>query len=405
MTIKTFKTRIYPTKNQKEYFRKAFGIRRFVWNWGLSNYLDSLDGKPKTAFDLQKELNNGLVKDENYAWLSEVNSMVRGESLKDLGLSIKRYHDEQREARKTTSYVDSEKFKPKYKSKKHSINSFRMYNKGNPVVINGKKHFYLTTIKSKKNRLNIKCAESIRFLNSDNIKFCTITISEYPLNEFYASITYEITNHKVNKPNEDTKIGIDMGMKTPLTCYDGEKSYKLNPLDRIKKAERKREKYNMKLSKKLESYRKQRKQSAYIKGFKYRESKRYLKTKQKLQKAYQREENIKKDFREKTTTWLVKNYHTINIEPFTNGFKKSNRAVSRISQYLFYERLKQKAELYDTIINWISWEPTTQTCSSCGHRFIKDEKLSLKDRKYICPNCNLTLDRDINAAKNIYNLK
>ena len=140
--IKTFKTKIYPTKNQKEYFRKAFGIRRFVWNWGLNNYLDSLDDKKyKTTYDLQKELNNGLVKDENYSWLSEVNSMVRGESLKDLGLSIKRYHDEQKKARKTTSYVDSEKFKPKYKSKKHSINSFRMNNKGNPIKPNGKRHF------------------------------------------------------------------------------------------------------------------------------------------------------------------------------------------------------------------------------------------------------------------------
>ena len=406
MTIKTFKTRIYPTKLQKEYFRKAFGTRRFVWNWGLSTYLESLNDKPKSAFDLQKELNNGLVKDPNYSWLSEVNSMVRGESLKDLGLSIKRYHDEQKKARKTTSYVDSEKFKPKYKSKKHDINSFRMFNKGALIVRpNGKRHFTLTTTREK-GRLNIKCAESIKFLNGDNIKFCTITISEYPINEFYASITYEITNHKVvNKPNVNTKIGIDMGMKTPLTCWDGETPYKLNPLDRIKRAEKVREKYNKKLSKKLESYKYQRKQSAFTKGFKYKESKRYLKCKQKLQKAYQREENVKKDFREKTTTWLVTNYHTINIEPFTNGFKKSNRAVARISQYLFYERLKQKAELYNTIINWISWEPTTQTCSSCGHRFINEEKLSLKDRQYICPECSLTLDRDINAAINIYNLK
>ena len=83
---------------------------------------------------------------------------------------------------------------------------------------------------------------------------------------------------------------------------------------------------------------------------------------------------------------MVQNYHTINIEPFNDGFKYSQRAVARISQYLFYERLKQKAEIYKSVINWISWEPTTQTCSYCGHRFINNEKLTPKDRKYICPN-------------------
>ena len=43
--IKAFKTRIYPTKNQKEIFEQAFGIRRFVWNWGLNNYLESLNNE------------------------------------------------------------------------------------------------------------------------------------------------------------------------------------------------------------------------------------------------------------------------------------------------------------------------------------------------------------------------
>ena len=85
--------------------------------------------------------------------------------------------------------------------------------------------------------------------------------------------------------------------------------------------------------------------------------------------------------------------------------QEQEKIMFSIYQYLFYERLKQKAELYETEINWISWEPTTQTCSSCGYRFYEDEKLSLKDRKYICPKCGMIEDRDVNSAKNIYNLK
>ena len=38
--IYAFKTRIYPTSKQREYFAKAFGIRRFIWNYALNEYLE-----------------------------------------------------------------------------------------------------------------------------------------------------------------------------------------------------------------------------------------------------------------------------------------------------------------------------------------------------------------------------
>lgn len=36
--MKTFKTRILPTAEQQEYLNKAFGIRRFTWNWAMNEY-------------------------------------------------------------------------------------------------------------------------------------------------------------------------------------------------------------------------------------------------------------------------------------------------------------------------------------------------------------------------------
>ena len=43
----------------------------------------------------------------------------------------------------------------------------------------------------------------------------------------------------------------------------------------------------------------------------------------------------------------------------------------------------------------------TQTCSNCGNRLVKEDKLTLSDRTYVCPVCGFTEDRDVNAAKNI----
>ena len=34
---------IYPTQNQQVIFERAFGVRRWTWNWGLETYLKSLN--------------------------------------------------------------------------------------------------------------------------------------------------------------------------------------------------------------------------------------------------------------------------------------------------------------------------------------------------------------------------
>jgi putative transposase len=44
------------------------------------------------------------------------------------------------------------------------------------------------------------------------------------------------------------------------------------------------------------------------------------------------------------------------------------------------------------------WLPTSQVCSTCGH---KDGKKELSIREWQCPSCGAVHDRDINAALNI----
>lgn len=385
--IKVFKTRIYPTKNQREYFHKAFGIRRFIWNYSLNEYLESLNnGEYKSEYDLKKEINNGIVKQEEYKWLSEVNSMVRQESLKDLYLTIRKYHDKQREARKTTLSISTEKYKPKFKSKKKDTNSFRYNNKGNPFKIISKKKFRLTTVKSPKNALVIKCAENISFLKE--YRFCEITILQ-EAGKYYMCVSYEKTNH-TEKCNTEDSIGIDMGVKTLLTCYDS--NGKINKYH-FPKELYKQEKHTSRCHRKL---------SLKVYG-----SNKYKKALIRLQKSYQKEKNIRKEFREQVTTMLVKNYKVIKIENFNtkvNTLANINRALSRLGKYEFIKRLKQKADLYGCELKFISGVATTQTCSQCGNRLFNDEKLTLNDRIYDCKVCGSKIDRDVNSAINILNL-
>ena len=44
--------------------------------------------------------------------------------------------------------------------------------------------------------------------------------------------------------------------------------------------------------------------------------------------------------------------------------------------------------------------PSSRKCSNCGY---VREKLALAKRSWICPECGVVLDRDVNAAINIRN--
>jgi len=79
--------------------------------------------------------------------------------------------------------------------------------------------------------------------------------------------------------------------------------------------------------------------------------------------------------------------------------KKLARAISDLGWYEFKRQLTYKLErLKKHLLICDRWFASSKTCSCCGH---KKEKLSLSTRTYTCESCKLSLDRDLNAAKNI----
>jgi len=67
---------------------------------------------------------------------------------------------------------------------------------------------------------------------------------------------------------------------------------------------------------------------------------------------------------------------------------------------VFFSMLSFKAEWAGKKVVKINPAHTSQTCSRCGNR----HKLKLSDRIYHCPCCDLSLNRDHNAAINILGL-
>ena len=393
--IRSFKVEIKPTAKQREQFAKAFGTRRWCWNWALDTYEKTLKESDKflTSFDLDPMLNElRRTQPEQYGWIGEVNTMIKSESLKDFSLSVKAWCKLLKEARRAPSKVKVNKGRPKFKKKGFCQESFRLFKKTPQTFkITSNNHFNINWTRAY-GRMSIKTVENISFLKDADIKTMTITTK---CGKYFMCLSYEKANRKVKQPGINTLIGCDLGIKHEVVTFDGEKASVFDLPSSIKCYECVYDSRNHKLS------------------FKQYGSKSYLKQKRLRDKAAAKQVNIRKDFLHKLTTYLVRNYRKIMLDDFSfKGYVAkqveehySARHAYRVAPYMLKEMLTYKSELYGNEVCFVTkGTPTTQTCSCCGNVLKGDKKLPLSQRTYECKICDSKIDRDVNSAINVYKL-
>ena len=138
---------------------------------------------------------------------------------------------------------------------------------------------------------------------------------------------------------------------------------------------------------------------------KQKRSKNRVKAKIRLAKAYKMIDRERETFLHEITNKLIKGYKFIILEKLNiMGMTKNHHLAKHILDASWNELVRQltyKAEEAGRVVLQVDPKNTSRTCSRCGWI---DENLTLKDRVFKCENCGLEIDRDINAAKNIYKL-
>lgn len=385
--LKTFITKLKPTESQKEYLEKCFNYRRFIWNYCLNRYKESV--KYYNGFIKKSDMTKHIVelrKTDEYEWMTYCNNRIHRRAIGDLYEIIARYWNNYQSSNKSSKIINMAKFISKKSYKRtFTIGDIPYVIKGNYFIGVPQK----VKNRGERNRMYIKCTESIKFIKQHDFKEFTIKKEG---SEYYIYIVYdEKTNHHENNTNNNNirKVGIDMGMKTFLTCVDDTgKVFTYHEPKSLKRQEKR-------------TKRRQR-----IMDRKKIGSKSYEKARLKLADSLKKESNIKKDYRKKIIKELYSNYDVINIEPFgfntTKGVRAINRSKRRLNSGTFLIDLEVSNRKYpDKIVNVIRFQPTTQTCSCCGNRYFDEDKLTLNDREYVCTNCGLVIDRDENSARNI----
>jgi len=211
-------------------------------------------------------------------------------------------------------------------------------------------------------------------------KVLSATVSEQA-GRWFVSIQVEEEQEKP-VPTATTAIGVDLGIKMLATCSDG--MIFANP---------RALKHAQKRLRRLERQKSRRK-----KGGKNRK-----KTCGTLAKQHARVANIRKDAAHKLTSYLCKTHALVGIEDLhVAGMLKNHCLAQALSDSNFGEirrQLQYKSTWHGVHLVVIDrFCPSSKNCSACGWI---DEDQDLGDRTFICQECGLMLDRDLNAAINI----
>lgn len=346
--------RLYPTSSQETFFKKASGCARVAYNYGLEQYQKlRKEGLKPNIPEIKKQFNQ--EKKILYPWMSETNKDANQQPFANLQTAFGRFFKHQ------SRY-------PRFK-KKGIKDSF--------YISNDK--FDLKDDKFWIPKLGwVKGAEKLRF--SGKINSATIKRKAN-----YWFIVISVTTEIEPKTCENqTVVGVDLGIKTLATLSDGKVIESLNPLrSKLRK---------LKLL--------QRWASRKIKG-----SSNRRKANQKVAKVHYEVACSRKDILDKLTIYLCENYRVIVIEDLNvSGMLKNHYLALSISDLGFGEfrrQLEYKSKLYgNTLIIADRWYPSSKTCSGCGH--VK-ETLLLSEREFVCESCGQVIDRDLNAAINLRN--
>ena len=363
---RAFVYRLYPDAEQAGLIQKTFGCCRFVYNYFLNARIKAYTEENRSVSFSQQSAALPALKKE-FPWLAEVDSTALVASAKALDTAYQRFFDRVKSGGPPGF--------PRFKSKYHSRKSYKTTNpNGKTIEIRGNKIKFL--------KIGWVNAAVDREIPAD-YRILGATIRQDPSGKYYASVS---TEHEQIipeiHPDPATAVGLDYSSPHFYVDSDGNEAdmphYYRNMEDKLA--------------------REQRKLSKMEKG-----SSNYRKQRIKVARVSEKIRNRRKDWQHKESTRLADAHdiicvEDINYQDMSRGLhlaKATNdNAFGQFREFLSYKM----AERGKRLIKVDKWYPSSKTCRHCGSA---NRELTLKDRRWICPNCGAEIERDINAAINI----
>ena len=360
--LKAIKIRIYPSQEEIGYINRQLGCCRFVYNNCLAYKKDNYE-KEKENISSSETIKHIVTLKNDYVFLKDVHSKVLQQSVRDLNQAY-------------DNFFKLHKGYPKFKSKHNNKQSCR-FPKDAIIGINGNRISLIKTLKD----ILFKCSrKDEKYLNKNQDKISSITLTKLPSNQFYLSVLIDKPNEI--RPANNNAVGIDLGIKDFVITSDGEVfnnlHFKKSQSDKIKRLQRQ-------LSRKQ-------------KGSNNRNKARI-----RLAKAYKKINDKKQHYLHQVSNTLINENQVICMEDLNvKGMLRNHKLAESIQEMNFGEFkriLEYKANWYNRKIVYVDrFYPSSKTCHNCGYI---NKQLKLSDRQWVCPQCGEIIERDYNAALNI----
>jgi putative transposase len=370
---KAFKTRVYPTNEQKQILKKWMEAA----NWTYNNCVEAINKKTvkANAADLRAAFLNEEGLKEEFAWALETPYDIRDEAMRDVLKAVA-----------SNEALERPHFELKFRSKKDASQS---------IVFLAKhwshKRGAFANVAGATFRSHEKLPETLEY----DSRMITNQLGQFhlcvprPL-----SVRSEVEAPTV-KDDRGGVISLDPGVRTFMTGYDPSGKFAewgAKDIGRIYRLSRVVDKLKRKWS---------------DKAVKHKQRRAFQKAARRIRLKVT---NLVDELHKKLAKWLCENYRVILLPKFETQ-KMSSKAFRKISSvtvrkmitwshYRFQQRLINKAREYPWCCVEICDEAyTSKTCTKCGH--INKKLGGNKTFKCSLRSCGFQIDRDFGGARNI----
>jgi putative transposase len=381
-----------PTPTQQRALASAVGGARFAYNWGLElvkrrldEHADGQDVQvPWTLPALRREWNR--AKHQVAPWWADNSKEAYSSGLDGLARALQNFTDS-RTGRRKGRPVGFPRFK------RRGRRDACRFTTGAIRVLADRKHVQLPRIGA------IKSHESTRKLarhlerGTGRILSATITRTA---GRWYVAFTCELTRQLPTSNGRASTVGVDVGIQHLAVLSTGERIPNPRPQERLG---RKRARLQRQWS---------RQDRQRIAAGRTHPSRRQQQTRRRIAVVEARAACIRRDGLHKLTSRLVAEHGTVVVEQLNVAGMLRNRQLARAISDAGFASLRRLLEYKATwsgarLVRAAPFFPSSKTCSACG---AVRATLHLGERTFRCPNveCGLTLDRDLNAARNLAKL-
>lgn len=382
--------RLDPTPAQRDYFARAAGTARRVWNWALAEWnRQASEGRQPNAMALKKQFNcikysGSEWKDsDGKPWLRTIHRDAHAQPFANLAKAWSRYFDQRR--------AGQEAHRPRFKRKGRCRDAFYVAN--DKFRIDGA----VVTL-PKIGRVAMR--EYLRWSG----RIMGASVSRHA-DHWFLAVQVDVPDHVTRLHRvSDSITGVDLGVSVAATLSNGEKIAAPRPLAaalRRLRIRSRRQSRKLKAAKTAAGFK-----GPIPKGTRLSKSKNWTCGVRALARLHACIARVRSDFMHKLTTRLCRENQVVVVEDRNvRGMLANSRLARAISDVGFYEirrQLQYKAVRYGTrIVLADRWYPSSKLCSACGEKYVA---LGLGERTWTCAACGAHHDRDVNAAINLQRL-